>query len=129
MPRIPRIRWYRVRFAFRHPIRWSTQFSAWLLARIFSPLELHPEELYGYDGEPPYFVRADRAATRGEACERLVESWGWDAFLDSLPYMEPISDMRIVWMVEGDDSTEDEPWYNVVPARTRKAIPYWQWRD
>jgi hypothetical protein len=133
-------RWtLRKRLGFRwFGIKWKAR-SRWL--KIVAPHRLHPETLYGYDGEPPYFVRADLAGTRLEAAEYLARDSGIP-LVDFGSGMKPIDMMKRVWMrehvhvecpnpddCEDDDCPghEEEGMYDPVDPGTRGAIAYWRW--
>lgn len=112
--------------------------------RVYDPVTNHPETLFGYDGEPPHFVRHDLAKTEQEAAEYLareneqtVEEYGRG--------MDDIEDIHLVWMTEDvlthhDDQAadfecedddcncrDDEGTYSVVKAWEPGAVAYWRW--
>lgn len=105
---------------------------------VFRPWRLHPEELSGYDGEPPHFLRYDLARTVDQVVAYFRESWG----SEPTDYLD-VASIDTVWMVphvpvctdpdcESDDHehhTEDECWYDVVEEGTPKAIRYWRWSE
>lgn len=101
----------------------------------------HPELLYGYDGEPPYFVRADLANTPEEAANIVAEDHALTVEAVAAG-MRPIDSMEKVWMVEheyvecpnpddceDDDCPghEDEGIYHCVPEQRDGAVLYWRW--
>lgn len=102
----------------------------------------HPEALYGVDGEPPHFVRADLASTPQEAAEYLarlnemtVEQYGRG--------MDPVEDIKLVWMIEHPaltqhdpdfeceeddcDCRDDEGQYDGLSEWQPGAVQYWRW--
>lgn len=110
--------------------------------RIVAPYRLHPEALYGYDGEPPYWLRADLAASREAAAQRLAD----EAEMTVAEYgerLDPVEDIRLVWVVpvvltvHGDDEPEcedddcncrqDEGQYTEVAEGQPGAVAYWRW--
>lgn len=139
--------WYRGRVGYIGPIRiplkaalalitWEVRIShAW--KRTFRPHLLHPQELSGYDGEPPYFLRVDLADTKEEVVDYWIGQWcspGGAEREDALAGMEPPDHIVIVWMVERVDPTkdpddEDGCWYDATTRDAPGAVAYWRWNE
>lgn len=118
-------------------VRWKARMR-WY--RLVAPYKLHSETLYGLDGEPPHFVRADLARTQMDAAAYLAS----DAQMTISDYgrgMLPVTEIELVWMVErvnvchcvdpdepDDDCLghQDEGQYDVVEKRPG-AVSYWRW--
>jgi hypothetical protein len=112
------------------------------LDRRWRPERLHPDDLSGYDGEPPYFLRFDLAGSEADVVAYFRRSWGDEAVEATLEWLGEV-DIDTVWMVphvptcsdpdcESDDHEhhdEDESWYDVVPEGTAGAIRYWRWSE
>lgn len=123
-------------WAFR--ARWKAKTEWW---RLVAPYKLHPTVLYGYEGEPPHFVRADLAQTQLEAAAYLASDSEM-SIPDYGRWMLPVTEIKRVWMVEHvnvctcsdpeepDDDCEghvDEGWYDAVPEQQPGAVAYWKW--
>lgn len=133
-------------------ITWEVQIShAW--RRRFRPHTLHPQELTGYDGEPPYFLRADLAKTPHDVREYWLDQWmgprrnmtGDHAadvaaateelaeLREHMDPMEPIEQIAIVWLIEsppkGRPEDEDGIWYDATTRDAPGAVAYWRWDE
>lgn len=130
----------RIRFFWKFSVVWPLRIR-WF--KTFAPYKLQSETLYGYDGEPPHFVRADLAGSPQEAAEYLahdyemtVEEYGRG--------MEPVEKIHRVWMVEVEQcpatftedgcendecdlSHEEGGWMHTVPSYVDGAVRYWKW--
>lgn len=106
-------------------VKWKYRFNA-----RFRPHVFFPQDLYGYDGEPPYFLRLDLAHDRSEVLEFWTEQWGWESFIEAIDCLTPPNEIRIVWMKESPDSREyEDGWYDKVDANTPGSMPYWMWSE
>lgn len=135
-------------------ITWQVRIShAWKLT--FRPHLLHPHELTGHEGEPPYFLRADLAKTPHAVREYWLDQWmgprvGYrgdqaaevaaakeelERLRECLDPMEPVDHIVMVWMVERHDPTKDPDydddacWYDPTTRDTPGAVAYWRWDE
>lgn len=119
-------------------ITWEVRIShAW--KRNFRPHLLHPQELTGYEGEPPYFLRADLADTPADVVEYWLDQWypsGDPVETEAaLRDMEPIDHIVKLWMVERSDPTKDPMyeddacWYAATTRDAPGAVAYWRWDE
>jgi hypothetical protein len=119
----------------RHSRAWQQRYVA-----LVHPMRLHPETLYGYDGEPPYFLRGDLASTREEVATKLAGDAGMplEEFGEGL---NPIEEIDQIYMTprahkpctvddcEDDDCNghDEDGWYDIVEEGTPGAVRYWRW--
>lgn len=83
----------------------------------------------GVDGEPPYYVRTDLAATPEDVPTYLGREWGLTPEDFEHDQMEPVSEIKRVWMtpdLRAPVVDDQEPW-EVVDEGTEGAVAYWQW--
>lgn len=124
----------------RVPLKLASKLIGWEIAakyaarnrwyRAFAPHKLHPEDLASYEGEPPYFLRADLAKTADDVVDYFVKQWGLPRE-EALDGMQPIDSIHRVWMIERHDPDvpvdhEMDTWYDTVERRPG-AIEYWTW--
>lgn len=118
------------------PLRRRLSYEAWRLRfkfnRRFRPIKIAPEYLSGYDGDPPYWLRADLAKRPADVPAALAKVYGIPVEDLVEDYMSDTSAIVIVWSREAavtDPGYEEGEQWESCDKDAEGAVPFWHWSE